>query len=176
MKENMERICKVSKRFRMLFQIGFWAIPLAFAVFWASLNWIFAYTPPLFPVPLHIPLPNYILALGFVASMILGGMLMWTIYLLIDLFKLYESGIIFTEKNVNLFKKLGLVILLSVPARVVTKSLLSVILTLEQPKRTLTLTLSSDEGFSLVFGGVVILISWVMLEAQKLQKDHDLTI
>jgi hypothetical protein len=176
MNENVERIKRVSKSFRIVFMSGFWLIPALLILFWANINWLIPYVPPMFPIEPEVPLSILVLVLGFCVSMITGGLSMIIALKLARLFQLYEQGKIFTIQHVTLFKHLGLLLLSLVPARVISQSLFSIVLSFETQQGKVTVSFSSDEVTSLLIGGVVLLISWVMEEAQQLQNDHDLTI
>ncbi len=99
-------------------------------------------------------------------------------YYLIKLFSLYERGIIFTEDNVNCYRKLGYLIVCSMIAGILHNSAMSVILSLQNPpgQRIITVSLSSSEIALAIIGMIVILISRVMDAGRELKEEQELTV
>jgi hypothetical protein len=132
------------------------------------------------PLPVRVSqdLPGLIRLLAAVTEMIPMAAMIYGLLKLKDLFGLYESGFIFTDRNVACFRSLGRALIAWVICNVVKNSLLSVVLTLPNPPghRVVTLGLYSAD-FTAIFVGIVILfIAWVMDEARKLQEDQALII
>ena len=95
-----------------------------------------------------------------------------------SLFSLYEQGLIFTESNVKCFRSLGRGLIVWVGCDVVRNSLLSIVLTLDNPPghRVVTVGLGSADFTAVFVGIVVLIISWVMDEGRKIQEDQALIV
>jgi hypothetical protein len=77
------------------------------------------------------------------------------------LFKLYEHSSFFTVGNVRCIKILGLV--------VTGDGLVQTILELLSPNPSLDFS-------KLFFGGLIMLIAWIMDEGRKIQEEQELTV
>jgi hypothetical protein len=99
-------------------------------------------------------------------------------YFLAKLFKLYASGQIFTKLNVACFYQLGLVILFGKIASYIEQPLLSYSLTwLKNPLAAeYTIGFKTTDLSVILFAIFLIIISWIMGEAVKLNEEHELTI
>lgn len=99
-------------------------------------------------------------------------------YFLAKLFKLYAHGSIFTKLNVACFRQLGLVILFGKIASYLEEPLLSYTLTwLHNPlTASYTVAFRSTDLSVILFAVFLIIISWIMGEAVKLNEEHELTI
>jgi hypothetical protein len=132
------------------------------------------------PLPVHVnhALPGLTRLLAFLADLIPLSAIIYGLQKLRALFRLYENRMIFTEQNVDCFRSLGRALLVWVVCHVVRTSLLSVILTIDNPPGQRILALMFDSGdFAGVFVGLVVLIiSWVMDEGRKIQEDQALIV
>lgn len=116
--------------------------------------------------------------LAFMADMVPLSAAIYGLLRLRDLFSLYEDGLIFTERNVRCLRSLGKTLLVWVGCDIVRYTLLSLILSLENPPghRVLAVGLNSGDFTAVFVGIVVIIISWVMDEARKLEEDQALIV
>ncbi|MCB2215185.1 DUF2975 domain-containing protein [Desulfofustis glycolicus] len=116
--------------------------------------------------------------LGFAVSMIKGIVVMYGLWVLIRLFKLYQKGIFFQAENVRCFKHLSRTLVLWAFAGVLVTPLLSVVLTMNNPpgQRVVEVTLQSADLTALVVGGMLAVIAAVMEDGERLQTEVDLTV
>jgi len=177
--DNMAKIRRVSRRFERFCAVLFWLIPLSLAAYWLFFNDLpEEIVSKSFAATVSRTQPPYVLALAFLAGMIPAGAVMYAVLGLRRLFGLYAKGRIFTGDNVRCFHKVGRALIWWAGASFIHVPLSSVIMTLENGpgKRMLTVALSSDQAITLLLGGVVLLVSWVMDEGRKLEEDQALTI
>jgi hypothetical protein len=96
---------------------------------------------------------------------------------LIKLFKLYEKGKIFTRDNVRCFRRLGYILIIWTFTSVLYDVVISGILTHAPIKPLLFgMSLRSADFTTLIIGGIILVISWVMNEGCKLEEEQALTI
>ena len=167
----MEKIRKVSGRFRVFFQIIFYLMPIFVFLFWVVFrtNYDFFLTLGIGadllvrPVTINV----FTRVLGFSASLIPLGVLMYGLSQLIKLFKNYEVGQIFTSDNANYYQKLGYTLFAWVISGVIYGALISFIVTFQNKPgyRVIAVSMSGIDVASLVTGGIVLIIAWVMKEA-----------
>lgn len=182
----MNKIQRVSKFFRILFQIAFIALPLLEITFWLnapnSLKFLgdaihFDMVPQ---VPILHPLSDTTKFLGFCVNMIPASVFLYILYSLIKLFRLYEKGEIFSIQIVHYFRNVGYALLIGQLINPIYQALISVLLTwnnsLHGAKRYLTITLDGTNVGLILTGLFVILISWIMAEGCKLREEQQLTI
>lgn len=182
----MNKIQRVSKFFRILFQIAFIAIPLLQIAFWinapASLKFLgdCIHLDMIPPITILHPLSNTAKFLGFCINMIPTGIYLYILYSLIKLFRLYEKGEIFSMKIVNYFKNVGYALLIGELVNPFYQALISVLLSwnnnLHGEKRYIGIALDGTNVGLILTGLFVILISWIMAEGCKLREEQQLTI
>ena len=114
--------------------------------------------------------------LGVVISLLPLAVILYIARLLITLFKNYEQSNILTLANARLIRKLGFSLYLCAASNIIFKTLLSLILTFNNPphSKLLTVSISGADIQSVVIGSIIILLSWVMIEAQKISEDSAL--
>lgn len=181
----MEKIIENSRRIRLALQGLFYAAPIIVLHYWLVLgtpydiyNLIELITPLDHIALLIEPITPTTRVLAFIASLIPTGIIMLGLHLLIRLFKSYEQGEIFTLANSKTFKKLGFCLLYWIITDVLYGALLSVILSSNgnQQNRELTLTLTAPDLLPLILAAVIIVISQIMTEGQKISDEHQQTI
>jgi hypothetical protein len=116
---------------------------------------------------------------GFCANMI--GMLpvLLGLCVLRAMFKNYQKGEIFTLKNAILYRRLGFLCLLDgALTSWLSDTLLGLALTLTNTpgQGYLSVSFGTQNIPPIFYGAIVILVSWVMIEASKLQDDQKFTI
>ncbi len=183
----MNRIARISRIFRLLFQIVFVFMPLFTVASWIILpatlhigvagNGI-SYSP--IPETLHI---NYVMGsgvkvLGFLVNMLTVGMAMLILYFLIKLFKNYERQQIFSLINVRILRNVGYSLIIWQILIPIQQALLSVVLTWNNGpgQRFLAANFSSNNIVVILIACIVILISWIMAEGHKLQEEQEYTV
>ena len=177
--ENTQRITKASRRLVRVCTGLIYFLPVVCAAFWAFFNELYDSTSMIpLPVPVSHVLPGLTRLLAFLVELIPLTALIYGLLRLRDLFRYYEKGMIFTANNVACYRSLGKALIAWVICDVVKNSLLSIVLTLDNPpgQRVITLGLYSAD-FTAVFVGIVILtIAWVMDEGRRIQEDQALII
>jgi hypothetical protein len=130
------------------------------------------------PVKITQALPFSTLLLAFIVSMIPGSVAVYAVFNLRKLFGLYEDGVIFSEENVRCFRNLGYALVIWVASILIFRPLSSIVLTLNNTvgERQLVIGIGSSDLTTLLTGLVVVLISWVMNEASKLEDEQAHTV
>ena len=183
----MNRIAYISRIFRLLFQIVFVFMPLFTIVSWLVLpstlhlgvagNGL-SYSP--IPEALHIAyvMTSGIKVLGFLINMLTVGTAMLILYFLIKLFRNYERQQIFSLANVRILRNVGYTLIIWQILIPIQQALLSVVLTWNNGpgQRFLAANFSSNNLVVILIACIVILISWIMAEAHKLQEEHEYTV
>ena len=181
----MDKIKRISRLFRLLFQILFVALPIIYAY-----GWVIAPKPLIMlshmfviqVVPAGLPILHSFTTstriYGFLATLIPVGMTMLGLVFLIKLFRLYEQGIIFASQAVSCLRRLGYVLLVSQVLQMVYDLLISLTVTWHNPvgHRMLAMTITGTNIAIVLAALLLLLISWIMAEACKLQEEQQLTI
>ncbi|MCP4132620.1 MAG: DUF2975 domain-containing protein, partial [bacterium] len=134
---DLTRIQKASTRFRKFF-IGIMIIlPLIPVIVWIFFNDLPGFLRQIILSELKVPFVyNMELTtrlLACTASLIPTAVTLTGFYYLIKLFKLYEKGQIFLTENVACYRKLGYVLIVSMVTGIVHSSLMSMILSMQNP-------------------------------------------
>lgn len=177
----MEKIKKVSRVFRWLFQTVFYIAPFITAAYWFSFP-ASAMIMHYFPLP---ELPHVINGstriIGFTVSLLPTVIVMYGLNNLATLFKSYENGQIFTVKNVGYLKQLGYTLFAWVIGGWVYQALLSYTLSYQAAKLfkhhdMVQVIIQGTDATAFIVGGILILIAWVMDEACKIADEQAYTI
>lgn len=181
----MNRIKRVSLFFRILFQIAFIAVPIALVIAWIKLpeplfsfngiTWMMIPTDE-YPILHTLSLSTRIY--GFLISLIPTTITLIVLYFLIKLFRLYESGSIFTMKNVLYIRNIAYTLLLGQLLHPIYEASMGIILTWHNPPghRMAQVTLAGTNVGIILVAFLIILISWIMAEGCKLAEEQKLTI
>lgn len=185
----MNKIKYVSKWVRIIFQIIALSLPIILILSWVSA-----------PDSLILPggvikmsvIPSGYLAHGKIlhaltfSEKVYGCLLsavpllvnLFILYSLTKLFRLYETGVIFSSLHVRYLRNIGVALLLGQLIDPIYQLLIGLVLTLNNPPghRFMAVTLDQTNLAILFSGVIVILISWIMAEGYKLQEDQSLTI
>jgi hypothetical protein len=181
----MQKIQIWSRRFRLLFQLIFIFMVISFIAFWINPQFVSTWpNPGVAPnyLPTGYEVDDWNAITRFIAAIVTlipVGLNLAMIYCLIILFKRYEKGEYFSTYNVGLIRKMGSLMLLKVILSItVYKALISLALTWHKPAgyRMIEMSLSGEDLGNLIVAGLIILISWIMLEASKLKHEHDYTV
>lgn len=116
---------------------------------------------------------------GILGTFVLSGFTYWGLIILSQLFKNYRCGEIFSAVNTYKYKYLGYLFFLDGLIAKPFGEMLSVLaVTLSNPPghRYLTISFGTPNVETLFVGVIIIVVSWVMLEAYKLKADSELTI
>lgn len=168
----------VSAQFKRFFWILLYAAPVLTFCYWGLFNHLPAGFAQGLPVAIDDSLTLKTQILAFTASLIPLAVVMYGIKNLIALFSLYENAVVFTQENVIYFRRLGYSLIYWVLACFVFTILISLVLTFNDPvgERMLVVQFGFPDFSLLLIAGVVILISWVMQEAVKLEYEQALTV
>ncbi|GLO63574.1 hypothetical protein MACH09_40820 [Vibrio sp. MACH09] len=182
----MSKIQKQSRRVRILFQSLFVLTPIMVCYFW-----LFVQTPYDFLSTLGIiqmsyeidsltqqPLSLTTRLLAVTASLSLCSIIMYALNVLIALFRNYERNEVFSASNANYYQKLGYCLFYWVAASIAYGAVMSVILSFNNPpgERVLSISFVGMDFLTLVFGFIVLIISWVMKEGYILADENSHTI
>jgi len=177
--ESSQRIAALSLKLRRVCTGLIYCLPVVCGLIWIFFNRLYAIAP-MMPLPVHVThdLPGLTRLHAFLADLIPLGAMIYGLQKLRILFSLYENGLIFTEQNVRCFRSLGRALLVWVACDVVRTTLLSVILTIDNPpgKRIIAVMFDSGDFTGIFVGVVVLIISWVMDEGRKIQEDQALIV
>lgn len=116
---------------------------------------------------------------GFCADLIAALPFLISLFLLKKLFVHYRDGEIFTKSNAILYRKLGVLYLIDalfIKSFSQTLMILAVTMTNPPGSRYLSISFGTPNLSSLFYGVLIIIVSWVMLEANKLHDEHKFTI
>lgn len=183
----MNKIQKISCFFKWLFTAVFISLPILYGVFWAgapspfpSTMKDFGFSMSLIPGGIHImhPLSIYTKTLGFVISLIPLSINLFILFFIVKLFKNFENKEIFSLSNVKIIKKVGLGILIGQFMHLIYDLLMSVTLTWHNPvgHRVALMTLKPIDLGLLFTSLLIILISWIMMEAYQLKEENQYII
>lgn len=183
----MNKIKNVSCFFRIFFQIAFFAFPILLAVSWiyapAELQLLAGFIR-IDPIPvsythgiLHTLSPSEKL-FGFIASCIPLAIILFILYSLIKLFRLYEQAEIFSLNNVRYIRNIGYALFIGQLIQPFYQFLMGIILTMHNPKghRYAAFTFDQTNISILLMGLLMILISWIMAEGCRLREEQQLTV
>lgn len=183
----MSKIIHISIFFRIFFQILFLALPLFLILAWLhstgslkiiggliNLNYIpAAYSNHI----LHsLSSSEKYLALGLNIIPLMGQL--YILFALINLFKRYEKGEIFSIQNVHYIRNLGYALFILQIIDLLYQGAMGFILTSANPEghRFAAITLEQSQLGRMFIALIIILISWIMAEASKLSEEQQLTI
>ncbi len=90
-----------------------------------------------------------------------------------ELFRLFGDRHYFSVDGSKRLLRFGAALLLAAPAGIVTRSIVSVLLTMNNPEgsRHLVVQMGSNDYFLVVVGGLLLVVGWVMREAARMQHE-----
>lgn len=184
----MDTIQKPSKRFKILFQILFFAYPVFILFYWLVVTFQNADSNSFlhflhFSINMqdlhlhHEPILWQRLAC-FGASMLPGVPLMYVFHSLYRLFGYYGQGIIFSRENVRCYRATALGLIIMQIMQIPEDALVSVILTATNPDGQHVLSIGlEDTNITMIVAGIMILvISRIMDQGRMLQEEQALTV
>ncbi len=182
----MSKIQIQSRRVRLLSQSLFVITPIMVCYYWLTVNTPYDFLTSLGIIHLSydidtltqqpLTLPTRLLAIG--AGLLLSSIVMYALAVLIRLFRNYEKGDVFSLANAQSYQKLGYCLFYWVAGSVVYGALMSVILSFNNPpgERILSVSFVGMDVLTLIFGFIVLIISWVMKEGYILADENSHTI
>ena len=177
--DNSQKIEKMSRRLRRLFQLCIFVLPLVPVFFWLGYNHLpQVMHDNIFPTaaPSWLPLNSRLIALaGGIPAIVV---LILALIGLKRLFALYEQGIYFQAENVALFRLLARLAFCSVIADVINKTVLELARTINNPpgERLISIGLSSDHLKLMIVAAIIMIIGLVIDEGRKIQDEIELTV
>jgi len=179
--DNLLKIKKFSKNLHLLLSFLVVMIPLYYVCYWVFINYL---PETLINVNIHpvrlIPneLPVKLQVIGFIISLLPLSALIYVVLNIRKLFSFYKEGVIFSFEHVSLFKKTAKAIVFWVLLSISYESAKSVIFSAGNPpgSRVIKVGFSSAEITTLLVGGIVLIIAWVMDEGRILNEEHKLTV
>lgn len=181
----MNKIQQVSRAFRLLFQICFVILPFLIIYAWIHpeqpiilFNHMFVFDFIPREYTLNQPISNISKIIGFLISLIPLSAQLLNLYFLIQLFRLYEKGIIFSLANVKYLSYIGYALLSIEIINPIYQALISIAMTWSNPPghRMISISLSGINIAMVLVAILIILISWIMAEGYRLQEEQKLTI
>jgi hypothetical protein len=124
--------------------------------------------------PYAVALDGWSRATGFVISMFPMAVLGYLLHQAFVLFDGYRIGNVFTDVAPVRLRRIGVCMLALAALRPVATALLGVVLTMSNPpgQRILSIGVSIDDYMIAAFGGLVLAIGHVMVQANQLADDH----
>lgn len=177
--ENISRIQRVSAIFQSIFTVLIFCVPIITLAYWTFFNFLPAgLTNHVFPVPIHKPLSPFVLVIAFIVSLIPIFVVLFGVFNLKSLFKLYEKEVIFSNQNAEYILRFGYSLMAWVAANFIFVILISLVLTFDNPvgNRMVVAELNVQDIAMLIIGAVIVLISWVMKEATILKDEQKYTV
>ncbi len=188
----MDRIQKVSSYLLIIFNILLVGLPVFEVVQWLFIDWgpiqkIVADGMLLKPLETPEGVVNLgtrqwddlSKTIGLMAATLGLLPLFLSMFVLKSIFRNYQKGEIFTSCNARSYKRLGWLFFLdALLAKPLSDMLMVLAVTFSNPPghRYITLGFGTPNLEALFCGVLVIVISWVMLEASKLQDEQKFTI
>jgi len=179
--DNLSKIKKFSKNFHLLLSFVLMVIPLYYISYWTFINYlpetlinVNTHSTPLIPNQLPIKLQ----IIGFITSLLPLSALTYGLVNIRKLFSFYKEGVIFSFEHVSIFKNTAKALVLWVVLSMIYESAKSVLFSAGNPPgfRVLEVRFSSAEITTLLVGGIVFVIAWVMDEGRILTEENKLTV
>lgn len=182
----MFKIKQLSRRMRILAQCLFVLTPIMVCHYWLTIRTSYDFLGSLGIVQLSYDIESYTqLPLSFAtrvlatfASLALCSIIMYVLKVLTRLFRNYENGEIFSISNAESYQKLGYCVFYWVGGSVVYGTFMSLILSFNNPpgERVIAISFVGMDLLTLIFGFVILIISWVMKEGYILADENSRTI
>ncbi|MCG8509412.1 MAG: DUF2975 domain-containing protein [Rhodospirillales bacterium] len=178
---NLSRVQRISRILKWVCTLSIPAIPILLAVMWATWDWWQSVGAAATGIRLWggeiktpDPLPGYSLILGYLASMLPGGLAVFAMWQLRSLFALYCRGQIFSIENSRHLRRFALAVLGMTLVGPLSETLTILAVTFGNPpgQRLLSISISSSQLVTLLVGAVFLVIAWVMEEGRELAEDQ----
>lgn len=180
--QNLHRIQRVSGRFIWLFRALILLIPLLTLFFWLFFNHLPEGFTEELPGIKAVDSREFTLTtrmFGFLVCVFPMSIAIYGLIKLTTLFRLYQKGVVFSVTNADCFRRLGYSLIGWVCAKMFLYwPLMSVVVTFNNApgERLLMIAIGSPEIGLLLLGAIVVLISWVMREAARLEEEQAFTV
>ena len=180
--KNLSRVQKTSRVLKWACTLAIPLIPLGLALLWATVDWwlfgggkgvgIRLWENGDIPVPQPVPVSSQIL--GYLSSMLPGGLLVYALWQLRVLFGLYGDGRIFTAENTRRLRRFAQAILGLTLIGPLANTLIILALTFGNPPghRMLSIGVSSSQAITLFLGAMFLVIAWIMDEGREMAEEQ----
>ncbi|MFI4938633.1 MAG: DUF2975 domain-containing protein [Candidatus Berkiellales bacterium] len=169
-----------SKKIHLLFQVLLFATPLFLIFYWFNVDEALSMGINPFGIPENkkVVINGLSKAIAFSISLFSTALVMLLFYRLAKLFKNYHNGVVFSEENIQSYKKLGKYLFLFPFVDFISTGLMTVAFSFQNPtgERYLGLTLQMSNMLPIIIGLVIVGIAYVMQEAQRLEEEMHFTI
>ncbi len=183
----MSKIQFVSQCFKRLLQIILIAMPITLILFWlhapaplsAALNHFgfnISYIPDGTAILYQLTWGTKIL--GLIISLIPFSIYSFVVILLIKLFSVFSRAEIFSQNNVTRIKKIGFLIFLGELINPLYQALMTAAMTWHNPagQHFIKITLSGMNIGLILMSCLILLLAWIMSEANKINEENKLTV
>jgi len=175
---TIDHVRRVSRKYLVLFNVLLVGTPVAVLLYWVFFNSLpegFHAELPVLPMS---DLSGSQLILGALVSLLPLGVTLYGLVTLKALFRLYADAVMFSIDNVKYFRRLGYIFIAWVIANTIFTPLISLVMTYSNPagERTLVAQFGIVDLFTLIAGGVILVIAWVMNEGGKLKDEQEYTV
>jgi len=182
----MNKIQRVSGHFRRFFTALLFLLPVFYLFFWLNVNehynfntkfgWSFDFLPRLSYVTTPFSFTQR--AIAFSTNLIPLGLDLLILYLLTNLFRLYEQAKYFSMQAVNNIRRIGIVMLIGELVNPFCQAFTTAALSWSNPpgQRYFSITLSNDNISTIIIALLIILVSWIMAEGMRLNDEQQLTV
>ena len=176
--ENLGKIQAVSRKLRLLFSIMIYGVPIITILYWLLFNHLPNDLIGRLPAINNSALPMMSIVLAIVVSFIPVSVVTVGLITLKKLFSLYENAVVFSIENVICFRRLGYTLISLVFANAVFITLISLVLSFNNPvgERVIVAEFGVSDIATILIGLVVVIISWVMKEASKMEYEQAHTV
>lgn len=175
---TIHHVQRVSRKYLILFNVLLVAMPVAVFLYWSFFNHL--------PDGFHTDLPVTPTQALSLSQLVLGGLVtflplavaLYGLLTLKALFQLYADAIMFSSENVKYFRRLGYVFIAWVMVNAIYTPLISLVITSANPvgERVLSVQFDIVDLFTLIIGGIILVIAWVMNEGRKIEDEQAHTI
>ncbi len=177
-REPLNRIRRVSSFMAWLVTIGGLALVAFFAWFWSDPDLLKGWLQEFTQLPVTIPLTPLAYWGSFAAASLPFALGLATLWVTRRLFLGYARGDIFTLAAARRLTAIGGLLLASMGAGVVARTLATLALTWENPpgQRQLAVSLSSHDFALAVLALLLMVVGWILGEAARLAEENRLFV
>jgi hypothetical protein len=152
--------------------------PILTLLYWLVFNYLPNSLTTELPVAVNNAFSLSTRSLAFLVSLIPMSVAIYGLITLKELFKLYEDTIYFSVKNVKCFAHLGYTLIAWVFTNMIFVTLISLVISFNNPpgERMVVVGFEISDMATLIIGTLIVLVSWVMNEASKLEDEQTYTV
>lgn len=176
----MHRIKILGQLFKFIFWFGFWITPVVLIFCWLSsgalLDWFHFQIHSFSNLPSINSLSSTARLLGFLVTLIPAGILMLVFYFTAKLFASYQSGKIFEIDNALCIRNIGITIFAWELISPIYDLLISYVFSYSTGVPIFQVAFNAQTIGNIVVAILLIVIGWIMLEANKLKEEQEYTI